>query len=187
MFYKSYERQWDYKMEHVVLIGFMGSGKSTVGFRLSYKLRKCLLDTDKLIEQREGMKISEIFALKGEAYFRQKETECLNSLFKELGSRIISLGGGTPIREENRPIIKKLGKVIYLKASPETIYGRVKHDKTRPLLQCDNPKEKIRTLLAERDSVYESVADIVIHVDGKEMPQVVQEIVEAVQNENISN
>lgn len=174
-------------MEHIVLIGFMGSGKSTVGFRLSYKLKKCLIDTDKLIEQREGMTIAEMFAGKGEAYFRQKETECLNSMFHELGSRIISLGGGTPMREENRAIIKKLGKVIYLQASPETIFERVKHDTTRPLLQCEDPQAKIRTLLKERNPIYESVADIVICVDGKGMPEVVQEIVEAVQNENSGN
>ena len=174
-------------MEHVILIGFMGSGKSTVGFRLSYKLKKCLIDTDKLIEQREGMSISDMFARKGEGYFRQKETECLNSLFHELGSRIVSLGGGTPIREENREIIKKLGKVIYLQASPDTIYQRVKYDTSRPLLQCEDPKARIEALLKERNPIYESVADIVIHVDGKEMKEVVQEIVEAVQYENISN
>ena len=174
-------------MEHVILIGFMGSGKSTVGFRLSYKLKKCLIDTDKLIEQREGMSISDMFARKGEGYFRQKETECLNSLFHELGSRIISLGGGTPIREENREIIKKLGKVIYLQASPDTIYRRVKHDTSRPLLQCEDPMARIEALLKERNPIYESVADIIIKVDDKEMKEVVQEIVEAVQNENISN
>ena len=174
-------------MKHVILIGFMGSGKSTVGFRLSYKLKKCLIDTDKLIEEREKMSISEMFAAKGESYFRQKETECLNSLFHELGSRVISLGGGTPIREENREIIKKLGKVIYLQASGDTIYQRVKHDTSRPLLQCENPKEKIEALLAERNPIYESVADIIIHVDGKEMKDVVQEIVEAVQDEDFSN
>ena len=174
-------------MKHVILIGFMGSGKSTVGFRLSYKLKKCLIDTDKLIEEREKMRISEMFATKGEGYFRQKETECLNSLFHELGSRVISLGGGTPIREVNREIIKNLGKVIYLQASPDTIYQRVKHDTSRPLLQCENPKEKIEALLAERNPIYESVADIIIHVDGKEMKDVVQEIVEAVQDEDFSN
>lgn len=174
-------------MKHVILIGFMGSGKSTVGFRLSYKLKKCLIDTDKLIEEREKMRISEIFARKGESYFRQKETECLNSLFHELGSRVISLGGGTPIKEKNREIIKKLGKVIYLQASPDTIYQRVKHDTSRPLLQCENPKGKIEALLAERNPIYESVADIIIHVDGKEMKDVVQEIVEAVQYEDFGN
>lgn len=174
-------------MKHIILIGFMGSGKSTIGFRLSYKLKKCLIDTDKLIEECEKMCISEIFAKKGESYFRQKETECLNSLFRELGSRVISLGGGTPVREENRDIIKKLGKVIYLKASSETIYQRVKRDTSRPLLQCENPMEKIITLLEERNPIYESVADIIIHVDGKEMKDVVQEIVEAVQNEDFSD
>lgn len=174
-------------MKHVILIGFMGSGKSTVGFRLSYKLKKCLIDTDKLIEEREKMSISEMFASKGEGYFRQKETECLNSLFHELGSRIISLGGGTPIKAENREIIRKLGKVIYLQASPDTIYQRVKHDTSRPLLQCENPKGKIEAMLAERNPIYESVADIIIHVDGKEMKDVVQEIVEAVQNEDFGN
>lgn len=174
-------------MKHVILIGFMGSGKSTVGFRLSYKLKKCLIDTDKLIEEREKMSISEMFATKGESYFRQKETECLNSLFHELGSRVISLGGGTPIREENREIIKKLGKVIYLQASPDTIYQRVKHDTSRPLLQCENPKGRIEALLAERNPIYEGVADIIIHVDGKEMKDVVQEIVEAVQYEDFGN
>ena len=174
-------------MEHIILIGFMGSGKSTVGFRLSYKLKKCLIDTDKLIEELEGMSISEMFAVKGEAYFRQKETECLNRLFYELGSRVISLGGGTPVREENRDIIKRLGKVVYLQASPDTIYERVKHDTSRPLLQCEDPKGRIKELLAVRNPIYESVADIVIKVDGKEMKNVVQEIVEAVQYENISN
>ena len=165
----------------------MGSGKSTVGFRLSYKLKKCLIDTDKLIEEHEKMRISEMFATKGEDYFRQKETECLNSLSRELGSRVISLGGGTPIREENREIIKKLGKVIYLQASPDTIYQRVKHDTSRPLLQCEDPRGCIEALLKERNPIYESVADIIIHVDGKEMKDIVEEIVEAVQNENFGN
>ena len=174
-------------MKHVILIGFMGSGKSTVGYRLSYRLKKCLIDTDKLIEQKEKMTISNMFAEKGEAYFRGKETEYLNSLFHELGSRVLSLGGGTPIREENRAIIKQLWKVFYLKASPDTIYERVKHDTKRPLLQCENPRERIEELLKERDPIYESVADIVICVDGKNMQEVVQEIVEVVRNENISN
>lgn len=174
-------------MEHVILIGFMGCGKSTVGYRLSYKLKKCLIDTDHLIEHKAGMTISEMFAQKGEGYFRQKETECLHSLKNELGSRIVSLGGGTPIREENREIIKQLGKVVYLKASPDTIYSRVKHDTRRPLLQCENPKERIETLLKERNPIYESVADIIIQVDGKHIKEVVQEVAEAVKDENISN
>jgi len=174
-------------MKHVILMGFMGSGKSTVGFRLSYRLRKCLIDTDKLIEFREKKLISDIFAEHGEAYFRQKETECLNSMFGELGSRILSLGGGTPIKEENREIIKRLGTVIYLKASPDTIYERVKKDTKRPLLQCANPRKRIEELLTERNPIYESIADIVINVDGKQIQEVVQEIVETLRNENTGN
>jgi shikimate kinase len=174
-------------MGHIILIGFMGSGKSTVGFRLSYKLKKCLIDTDKLIEELEGMRITDMFAVKGEAYFRQKETECLKSLFHELGDRVISLGGGTPIREENREIIKRLGRVFFLKASPETVYERVKHDTNRPLLQCEDPRQRIEELLAVRNPIYESVADVVICVDGKEMKDVIAEIVEAVQHEDFSH
>ncbi len=174
-------------MKHLILIGFMGCGKSTIGYKLSYKLKKCLIDTDHLIEHREGMRIAELFREKGEAYFRTKETECLHSLKKELGSRIVSLGGGTPVREENQKVIPTLGKVVYLKATPDTIYSRVKHDTKRPLLQCENPKMRIETMLAERGPVYESLADIVIQVDGKQIKQVVQEIVEAVQDEDFSN
>lgn len=175
-------------MRHVILIGFMGCGKSTVGYRLSYKLKKCLIDTDQLIEQREGISISDMFARHGEAYFRRKETECISSLSKELGSRIVSLGGGTPMREENRGIIQSLGTVVYLKASADTIYSRVKHDTRRPLLQCENPKSRIEELLAQRAPVYEQIADIVVEVDGKQIKQVVQEVAEAViAYENLSH
>lgn len=175
-------------MRHVILIGFMGCGKSTVGYRLSYKLKKCLIDTDQLIEQREGISISDMFVRHGEAYFRRKETECLASLSKELGSRIVSLGGGTPMREENRGIIQSLGTVVYLKASADTIYSRVKHDTRRPLLQCENPKSRIEELLAQRAPVYEQISDIVVEVDGKQIKQVVQEVAEAViAYENLSH
>jgi shikimate kinase len=174
-------------MKHIILIGFMGCGKSSVGYRLSYKLRKCLIDTDRLIEQREGKSIAEIFDQNGETYFRQKETDCLNNLAKELGNRVVSVGGGTPIREENRRILKSSGTVVYLKASPETIYSRVKHDTRRPLLQCEDPKRRIESLLAERGPIYESVADVIIEVDGKHIKQVVQEVAEAVQREDFGN
>lgn len=168
-------------MKHIILIGFMGSGKSTVGYRLSYKLKRCFLDTDKMIERKEGMRITEIFAAKGEGYFRERETACLEGLFRELGSRIISVGGGTPIKEENRVLLRRLGTVIYLKASANTLYERVKKDTSRPLLQCDDPKQRITELLSEREAVYESIADLVICVDGKEIQEVVQKIAEVVQ------
>ena len=97
---------------NVVLIGFMGSGKSTMGIRLSYQLRYALEDTDRLIEAGAGKSISEIFAQEGEEAFRQMETELLKKLAEKKGQRIYSVGGGTPVRAVNRPLLKKLGTVV---------------------------------------------------------------------------
>lgn len=164
-------------MKNIILIGFMGCGKSTVGIKLSYHLRRALEDTDKLIEKEEGRTISEIFKTDGETYFRSLETECLKKLIQTTDGKIISVGGGLPIREENHVLLKELGTVIYLRATPETIYERVKHDTTRPLLQGDNPQEKIRTLLQERTPIYEQAADFVIDVDNKDFETILDEIV----------
>ena len=168
-------------MKHVILMGFMGCGKSSVGVRLSYKLQKAFLDTDNLIEKMEGMPISNIFDTYGEAYFREKETEVLAALKQEKADRIISLGGGTPLREENRSILKELGTVVYLKVSADTVYERLKGDTTRPLLQGENPKQKIEQLLEQRSGIYESAADVIICGDGKTHEEVISEIMGAVQ------
>lgn len=167
-------------MGNIILIGFMGSGKTTVGFRLSYRLRKTVIDTDKEIEREEQRSISDIFAADGEEYFREKETMCLQKLLKTAREQIISVGGGLPLREENRKLLRELGQVFYLQASAETIYERVKHDTTRPLLQGDNPEEKIRRMLAERDGCYRDAADVVINVDGRSFEQILWEIETAV-------
>ena len=163
-------------MGNVILIGFMGSGKTTVGIRLSYRLRKPVIDTDKEIEREEKRSISDIFATDGETYFRDKETACLKKLVKNGGNQIISAGGGLPLREENRVLLHKLGQVFYLKASPRTIYERLKHDTTRPLLQVEDPQSKIRTLLDERDAYYRDAADVIVDVDGKDFEQILCEI-----------
>ncbi|MDE5716679.1 MAG: hypothetical protein K2I53_03495, partial [Lachnospiraceae bacterium] len=92
-------------MRNVILIGFMGCGKSTVGLRLSYRLRRTIIDTDKEIEKAEQRTISDIFATDGEAYFRDLETACLRKLTGMTGNQIISVGGGLPVREENRTLL----------------------------------------------------------------------------------
>lgn len=171
------------RKDNIVLIGFMGSGKSTVGIGLSYKLQRALLDTDKEIEKQEGKSVSAIFAEKGEASFREKETELLKKLKEERASRIFSVGGGTPLREENRKLLQELGVIIYLKVSPETVYERLKEDETRPLLRGENPMEKIRKLLYEREGVYRNAANIVVAADGKTPAQIVTEIVERLEKE----
>ena len=162
--------------KHIVLEGFMGSGKSTIGIRLSYKIAMTVIDTDKLIEREQQKNISDIFAEDGEEAFRRMETECLKNLAKQGYGQIISLGGGVPVRRENREILKTLGMVVYLKAKPETIYARVKNDTSRPLLQCNDPLARIRELMAARESMYEEAADVVINTDTLTVEQVLTEI-----------
>lgn len=174
---------------NIILIGYMGCGKSTVGKRLARKIKASFLDTDAWIEEQEGITISEIFATKGEACFRDMETECLKKLLKEKSSEkdkpdacnegsghVISVGGGLPVREENQELLKQLGQVIYLKAKPETIYKRIKGDTTRPLLQTENPLERIKEMLLFREQKYQASAHEVISVDEKSVGKIVDEI-----------
>lgn len=163
-----------------ILIGYMGCGKSTIGKKLSEILNIKLVDTDARIEERQGMTVSEIFATKGEPFFRDLETGTLQELLEEKESMVISVGGGLPLREENRRLLQRLGKVIYLKAEPETIYNRVKGDTTRPLLQTGNPMEKIREMLGQREEKYQAAADKIVIVDDKEISKIVYEVLDAV-------
>lgn len=167
-------------MGNVILTGFMGCGKTTVGLKLSYRLRRSIIDTDKEIEREEKRTISEIFATDGEPYFRDRETACLQKLIESTNNQIISVGGGLPMREENRRLLHELGQVFYLCAKGETIYERVKDDTTRPLLQVEDPLAKIETLLQERDPYYRAAADVVIAVDGKSFEEILSEIEEKV-------
>lgn len=163
-------------MGNVILIGFMGCGKTTVGLRLSYRLRQTIIDTDKEIEKEECRTISEIFAADGEAYFRDRETAILRKLKESANNQIISVGGGLPVREENRALLRELGQVFYLRAEGRTIYGRLKDDTTRPLLQVEDPLKRIETLIKERDPYYTAAADVVVTVDGKGFAEILDEI-----------
>lgn len=167
--------------KNIILIGFMGSGKTSTGLKLSYRLQTPVEDTDKLIELREGRTISDIFATEGEEYFRKQETALLEEISKRSYVRIISVGGGTPVRQENRVLLKQCGTVVYLRIRPETVYNRLKGDTTRPLLQCDNPLEKIRTLLEARKDAYEECADIIIDVDEYSTEQILDELTDKLQ------
>ena len=173
-------------MGNIVLTGFMGCGKTTVGVRLSYRLRQPMVDTDKLIEKEEGRTISEIFGTEGEAFFRDLETACLKKLMRTAQNTIISVGGGLPVREENRALLKKHGTVVYLRANAETIYERTKYDASRPLLQGDDPQGKIRTLLEARKDIYEKASDIIIDVDDKDFDTILDEIAKATEKGALS-
>lgn len=161
----------------LILIGYMGSGKTSVGHRLARRLKLPFWDTDQLIEEKEGLSIGEIFSTQGEEAFRQMETCCLRRLMEDGSAGVISVGGGTPLREENRRLLKEMGRVYYLKAEPATIFERVKSDDTRPLLQTENPRERIEEMLKQREPAYISGADRVIRVENKSVEEIAEEIV----------
>lgn len=162
----------------LVLTGFMGSGKSTIGSLLSYRVRLPYIDTDKQIEEQQGISISEIFAIKGEPFFRNLETEYLKQLVFKNEKLVLSTGGGIPIFKKNRELLHQVGLVIYLRASSETIYNRLKDDRTRPLLNCDDPLTRIKHLLDEREPFYLAGADKVIETDGMSIEEIITNILE---------
>ena len=163
---------------NIILEGFMGSGKTTVSEILSDRLGLELMDTDATIEDTEGRNISSIFREDGEEAFRDMETELLTMIAGDhLRDMVISLGGGMPVREKNRELLKKSGKVVYLKASPETIYERVKGDTTRPLLQGEDPLLRIKELMEGRSDVYDEAADLIIDTDNKTPDEICDEII----------
>ena len=164
-------------MGNVVLIGFMGCGKSSVAVKLSYRMKRQMTDTDKWIEKKEGKTVKEIFEQDGEEAFRRMETECLKQLKETAKNQIISVGGGTPVREENRALLKEIGKVVYLRAKAETLCGRLKDDTRRPVLAGEGElSERIEKLLEERKEAYEAAADLIVDVDDKPFGQVLFEI-----------
>ena len=166
---------------NIILEGFMGSGKSTVSELISDKLELELIDTDEAIEEAEGRKISEIFEQDGEEAFRDMETGLMEMVISEhMRETVISLGGGLPIREKNRELLKRAGKVVYLRTSPETVYDRLKGDDTRPLLKSENPLARIKELQDERGKIYEEAADIIVDTDGKSPEEVANEIIAAI-------
>ncbi|MCR4922502.1 MAG: shikimate dehydrogenase [Lachnospiraceae bacterium] len=161
-----YEKLYALKTRNLVLIGFMGSGKSSVGKKLAELLGYDFMDADSIIEKNEGKSINLIFKEKGEEYFRDREEKLLKELSeKNKGNNILlSAGGGMILRENNRKYLKNIGLVIYLKASADTIKKRLQADTARPLL-AEDKSERIDRLLAERSSIYEDACDIVIDTD----------------------
>ena len=161
---------------NIVLIGFMGAGKSTISEFLKTAFAMDVIEMDQIIAEREGMSISDIFEVYGEQYFRDLET----NLLIEMQSRtnvVISCGGGTPMRECNVVEMKKNGRVVLLTAKPETILDRVKDSDERPILNNNMNVEFISGLMDKRKDRYEAVADITVATDGKNVTQICEEII----------
>lgn len=171
-------------MKNIILIGFMGCGKSSVGRRLAGTLHCDFLDTDELIEKEQGRSISDIFATDGESAFREMETECLRGLMDRGDDGfVLSVGGGLPVREINRKLLRELGVVVLLQVSAEVVYKRLRNDKTRPLLQDKNPRGRIEDLMNARKGFYEDAATYVVKVDEKNFDEIVEEIIKICRKE----
>lgn len=143
---------------NLVLVGFMGSGKSSVGRILSSLTGFALVDTDALVAQAAGRSIPAIFKQHGEEHFRALETKVLHSLVGRIGL-IVATGGGVIISASNRELLPQIGPVVWLDASPEHLYQRVKHSK-RPLLQTADPRRTVEELYHQREPLYAETAAI---------------------------
>lgn len=165
--------------KHIFLIGFMGTGKSTISRELQYRSGRPGIDTDDWIEEREGRSIPEIFAAEGEEYFREVETAMLDEL-GTMKPSIISCGGGMALRELNVRKMKALGKVVLLTAEPESVYGRVKLSDDRPLLRGHMNVDYIRELMERRMPFYERAADLRVATDNRMICDIAKEILERV-------
>lgn len=164
-------------MGNIILVGYMGCGKTTVGQIIAEHMQYNFADTDALIEQEQGKSISDIFVQEGEPAFRAMETALLKRMLCDgRDGLVLATGGGMPVREENRELLKKIGIVVYMRVKPETVYERIKDDTTRPLLQCENPMERIREMIKSRESAYEASANHVIDVDSLLPSEAAEEI-----------
>lgn len=153
------------RKNNIVLIGYMGSGKSTVGALLAKMLNFEFYDTDVMIERREQQTIDQLFESKGEEHFRELETMLIRELISSLDTSVLSTGGGMPLREQNRKLLSELGFVVYLKTSVQASVKRLRYDQTRPLLKGENLEDRVGQMLELRAPIYEATADMRIVTD----------------------
>jgi len=161
---------------NIILIGFMGVGKSEVGRSLAARLNMNFIDTDEIIEKTEGMKISQIFEKNEEPYFRDLETEVIKTL-EDYDNFVISTGGGVILREENVKMLKEIGPLVLLTSKPEIIFQRLKEAKDRPLLMSGDKMEKIKGILDFRNPIYEKVANFKVDTSNIAPDAAVEEII----------
>lgn len=146
---------------NLILVGMMGSGKTTMGRALARHLGKVFVDSDEEIQKRTGVTIPHIFDIEGEAGFRQRETAAIADLVNR-DNLVLATGGGAVLEEQNRAMLQQNGIVIYLKANVHDLWQRTRHDRNRPLLQTGDPYAKLTELFQQRDHLYQQVADIVV-------------------------
>lgn len=156
----------------IVLVGPMGAGKSTVGRQLASILKWEFLDTDRELEARCGADIPWIFDIEGEEGFRRREAEIISELVSR-SDIVLATGGGAVLSDENRSAMRRSGTIIYLTAPMDALFQRVAKDKTRPLLQVENPRDTYQKIFLKRDPLYRKVADHVVVTDNDASPMAV--------------
>jgi len=168
-------------VRNIVLIGFMGCGKSLTSNKLAENLTRKIISTDKLVEEKEGLSIAEIFERSGEGHFRRIEKEVIKEV-SDLSGIIIDCGGGAVLDAENMANLKKNGFIIYLSASPESIYNNIKDRSHRPLMNVADPQLRIAELLTERKPYYEK-ADVTINADHRTINQIAEDVLKVLADE----
>ena len=151
---------------NIILVGPMGSGKSTIGNIIARRLNREFQDSDHFIEKRTGVDIPRIFDIEGEQGFRERETCALQELLGE-NNRVIATGGGSVVRPENQQILKQHGYIVFLDTSLKEQMHRLRRDKKRPLLQTADPRARLESLLKERRPIYLDLADLVVKTDKR--------------------
>jgi shikimate kinase len=161
----------------IALVGLPGSGKTTVGKLLARRLGLDFVDSDQVIEERVGCPIRSYWEQQGEQAFRDLEETTIQDLTAQSRGMVLATGGGSVLRESNRQRLRAGARVVYLRSSPEQVYSRVRHNRNRPLLQVDDPMERLRSLHAQRDPLYRETAHIVVDTARPSLQALVQMIV----------
>jgi shikimate kinase len=161
----------------IFLVGLMGAGKTTVGRQLAQRLGKRFVDTDHDIEARTGVRIATVFEIEGEAGFRQREAEAIDRLTQE-DNVVLATGGGAVLDESNRERLKTRGFVVYLHGVPRDLWQRMRHDKSRPLLNNVDPAQKLKELYAVRDPLYREVADLIVDTGKQSVSMLMRQLID---------
>jgi shikimate kinase len=167
---------------NIILTGFMGAGKTTIGRKLAKLLEYSFVDTDTEIEEDQGCSVAEIFKYGGEECFREMETQQLEKL-KSVDNSVIATGGGIILRKQNRGILTGIGKRVYLKVAQAELLLRLKNDRNRPLLKEKDPKTVLNEMFAERDLLYEQ-AECIIETGQQSPQQIASKIIRKICNED---
>jgi len=165
--------------DNIILIGFMGAGKSTVGKLLARRLKREFIDVDSVIEEIMGMDIGQIFSKYGERYFRLVESKVVKEVLKGNG-RVVACGGGVVLMADNIKALKQGGVVIYLRVNADEIYKRLSKVANRPLLNVKDRLSRIKELLRRREPLYLKAADIIVDAGGKSPEELVDEIIKVI-------